>query len=207
VPSINRAFLDVRVLSPGRGKRFEAIKKRLKKPYQGGGATMVANAIRFGEGSIQEQFKTTTYYTRRGARVPWKPTKPFGNRPAPKRTLHRTGALERAWLGRDAASITRWSGNRLLLGVSTARFPHAGVFQKVSATLIRPKKMGKRGRYAMGWKLGLTYGVWISNRRLEMGLRIDPRRVGVSPRAVQRANASLRDFIITGKAKGSGGFR
>ena len=178
------------------------MKKRMKRPLQGGGAALIARAIRFGEGSIEEQFRTTSYYSQHGARVPWKPTKPFGNRPPPKRTLHRTGALERAWLGQDPGSITRHTGNILQIGVSTAKFPHAGVFQKVSATLIRPKTMGKRGKYKMGWKLGLTYGVWISNRRLEMGLRIDPRRLGLSPRALQRANVVLRDFIISGTGKG-----
>ena len=199
-PNIQRSFLDVRVLSPGKGDRFKDMKKRLKRPLAGGGAALIARAIRFGDGSIEEQFRTTTYITRRGARIPWKPTKAFGRCPAPKRTLHRTGALERAWLGQDSGSITRHSGNVLVLGVSTAKFPQAGVFQKVSGSLIRPKpgNIGARGRYKMGWALGMKCGVWISNRRLEMGLRIDPRRVGLSPRAMQRANAALRDFIISG---------
>ena len=203
--SPNTGFLDVRVLvSPRESKRFQDMKKRLKRPLQDGGAQLIARAVRFGEGSIEEQFRTTTYYSRRGARVPWKPTKPFGNRKAPKRTLYRRGNLQRAWLGQDPGSITRWSGNKLVLGVSTAKYPQAGIFQKVSASLIRPRpgNFGKRGRYKMGWKLGLTYGVWLSNRRLEMGLRVDPRRIGLSPRAIQRASSALVHFIINGTGGG-----
>jgi len=203
LPNVNRSFLDVRVLqSPRESKRFQDMKKRMKQPFAGGGGTLVARAMRYGDDSIEEQFRTTTYMTRRGARVPWKPTQPFGRCKPPKRTLHRSGALERAWLGHDPGSITRWSGNRLQIGVSTARFPQAGVFQKVSMTLIRPKKMGKRGRYAMAWALGMRCGVWLSNRRLEMGLQVQPRRLGLPPAMIRRANSTLLHFIINGTGGG-----
>jgi hypothetical protein len=182
-------------------KRFDDIQRRLRRPMANGGATIVAHIMRHGGGSVSRQFQTTTYINRTGARIPWKRTKKFGRRPPPPRTLHRTGALERAWTGTGAGSFTRHTNTRVVIGVDRSKFPHASVFQTILPTIVRPKPpLGARGRHRMGWFLGMRFGVWLSNARLEQGLKIFPRRLGVNPEMTKRARVGLREFLITGKA-------
>src|SRR6185436_15772927 len=92
-------------------------------------------------------------------------------------------------------------GARFAVGVDGNAFPQARVFQKSSPTTVRPKKKSKGGRYAMAWFLGLTYGVWFSNARLERGLVIHPRRVSLGPDVKKRAQEILRQWIVKGRAQ------
>lgn len=194
--------LSVREVARGPGrrmKRFEDVQKRLKRPMRGGGHRVVAHIMRIGGGSVSDQFRTQTYFSQFGARVPWKRTKPFGTQPAPRRTLDRTGALKRAWTG-GTGSVTRHTDVKVQIGVDQTRFPQAGRLQSTSATLTRPVHMGARGRTKMHWYLGMKLGVWISDRRLMMGLKVQPRRLGVNPEMMKRISVGMEDFLLTGKA-------
>ncbi len=187
-------------LVEGRAKIFIDIRKRMKAPMKGGGGLVVAHIMRQGPGSVDDQFKQSSEFTDTGAQIPWKKTQPFGNRPAPAKTLIRTGRLRAAWTGRGAGALTRITAKRVMIGPDPKRFPQAGMFQRIGWTIIRPKKMGKGGRTKMHWFLGMTYGVWISEARLKRGLRIEGRRVGVNPKMMKRASVALRDFLISGNA-------
>lgn len=184
-------------------KFFEKVKKRMNRPFASGGYLVAAHVMRNGSGSVSEQFRTTTYHTRGGARVSWKKTKAFGRLPAPKRTLHRTGSLEAAWTARGSGSFTAHTGTKVVIGVDSRRFPQADRLQSISATLTRPRKKGAQGRSRMHWFLGMRFGVWISDRRLNMGLRVDPRRLGINPEMMKRVSVAMREFIRTGKASGA----
>ena len=187
-------------LRPGRGRRFDEIRTRLQRPLAGRGGTIVAQVMRKGEGSVAAQFKAETELLFRGGRSPWKRTQPFGRRAAPAKTLQRTGALRRAWTGDGPGSLTMTRANRVTIGVDTARFPQAAMFQRLGLTLVRPKQAGPRGRSAMGWFLGMRYGVWISEARLKRGLAIEGRRVSINPAMMKRVKVSLLDWIVTGTA-------
>jgi hypothetical protein len=88
-----------------------------------------------------------------------------------------------------------------MVGVEASAFPQARVFQAKSATTVYPKKMGKRGRYAMGWLLGMKFGVWMSNARLQKGLKIEPRRFSLGPLVRDRVKQVFSQWILKGRAQ------
>jgi hypothetical protein len=196
---MTRGILRVK-LPPTQVRRFDEIRRRLERPLAGGGGQAVAAAMRKGPGSVDAQFRAEAEFLFGGGRAPWKKTGRFGNRPPPRKTLQRTGALRRAWTGKGAGSITVTRANRVTIGVDGARFPQAPVFQRRGSTFVRPRQMGKGGRSKMHWFLGLTYGVWIPDSRLQQGLEIRPRRVSINPIMLDRAGAVLLDWIVRGKA-------
>lgn len=197
IPTINISVRASKV------PRFEGIKKRMAAGMTGAGGQAVAFVMRQGEGSVENQFRRTVYLNKRGGRQPWKKTQPFGRQPAPPRTLHRTGKLEAAWTGRGRGSITVLQRRSVKIGVDTRLFPQASRFQSIGATLTRPDPSRAliRGRSPMAWFLGMQLGVWISERRLQMGLRVQPRRVGVNPVMLRRAGAVFRDYVIQGDVR------
>ena len=195
-----RAGISVQ-LQPGRAAVFEEIAKRLKKPMAGGRGRVVAQKMRQGDGSIGAQFRAESEITGTGRRRRWKRTRPFGNRSAPRRTLYGRGTYEGAWLGLRSGSLTIVRDRSVAVGVSTARYPQARVFQRLRPTIVRPRRMGPRGRWAMAWFLGLTYDVWLSNARLQRGLINYPRRVSLNPAMLRRAGVALREMLITGNAQ------
>lgn len=195
---MSKGILSIR-LPRSQVRRFDEIRSRLERPLAGGGGAAVAAVMRKGRGSVDAQFKAEAEFLFGGGRASWKRTKRFGNRPAPRKTLQRTGALKRAWTGEGAGSLTITRSHRVRIGVDTARFPQAAVFQRLSSTLVRPRQMGKGGRTKMHWFLGLTYGVWISDSRLRQGLEIRPRRVSINPQMMHRASSALEAWIIRGK--------
>jgi hypothetical protein len=196
---MTRAILKLK-LPRTQVRRFDEIRRRLERPLAGGGGTAVATVMRKGPGSVDAQFKAEAEFLFGGGRSPWKKTQRFGNRPAPRKTLQRSGALKRAWTGKGAGSITIRRANRVTIGVEGARFPQAPVFQSRATTIVRPRQMGKGGRTKMHWFLGLTYGVWISDERLRRGLELRPRRVSINPLMLKRASTALLDWVIRGRA-------
>jgi hypothetical protein len=185
-------------IRPPKGRRFEDIKKGMKSPFLGDGGTAAAKAMRRGPGSIEAQFKAQAEFPRRGGRVPWKRTKAFGNRRPPAKTLQRTGALMRAWTDQGPGALTIKGRRKIAVGVDSARFPQAVVFQRQRDTLIRAKTIGAQGRYAMHWYLGMHLGVWISQRRLRAGLRIVPRRVSVNPDMMENVGNAVAKHLAGG---------
>jgi len=166
-------------------------------------APAIHQAMRFGPGGIRQQFATSTEIGPSGTTV-WPRTKPFGTKAPGLRVLRQTGAYEAGWEGRGAGSLTAArpiaGGAHFAVGIDAGVFPQAKVFQAQGPTLIKPKKMGKRGRYAMAWFLGMKYGVWLSNARLERGFLIQPRRLSINnPQVAAQARAILRNWIKTGR--------
>jgi hypothetical protein len=196
------ALLKIR-LPRSQVRRFEEIRARLERPLAGGGGAAVAAVMRKGRGSVDAQFRAEAEFRFGGGRAPWKRTERFGSRPAPRKTLQRTGALKRAWTGEGAGSITRTRSHRVTIGVEKARFPQAPVFQRHGSTFIRADKMGKGGRSKMHWYLGLTYGVWIPDSKLRTtGVELVGRPVSINPQMLHRASSALEAWIIRGKRPG-----
>ena len=196
---MTRGILNIR-LPRSQVRRFDEIRTRLECPLAGGGGAAVAAVMRKGRGSVDAQFKAEAEFLFAGGRAPWKKTKRFGSRPAPRKTLQRTGALKRAWTSGGAGSLTITRSNRVRIGVDTARFPQAVMFQRHGTTVIHPRQMGKGGRSKMHWFLGLTFGVWISDARLRgRGIRVKGRPVSINPQMMHRASSALEAWIIRGK--------
>lgn len=155
----------------------------------------VFQAMRFAPGGgVATQYASQAEISM-GGLLPWPKTHAFGTRPAPLRTLHESGALESGWLG-GAGSISRATPNSFAIGVSAAAFPQARVFQAQGPTVIRPRKMGKRGRSAMAWRLGMLFGVWLSEERLRQGLVIQPRRVSINREMLRAVRAEIRSYLL-----------
>lgn len=184
--------IDLNSTSP---RSLGAIKRRLADLSPAG--EFVHKTMRFGEGSISAQFAAEAEFTEGGGRNAWPKTKPFGNRAAPAKTLQRSGHLMNAWLGQAAGAISESTPNSFYVGVDTALYPPAGVFQSLTPTVVRPKKPAKGGKgTAMHYFLGLTFGVWISEARLRAGLVIPPRRVAAGPVMQQRVANLLKNWIV-----------
>ena len=180
--------LDMESTSP---RSLGAIKRRLADLSPA--AEFVHQTMRFGPGSINDQFNREAEAN--GAS--WPKTKPFGTRPAPAKTLQRTGSLLSAWVGRAPGSVSAATPNSFMVGVDTNILPQAGVFQAQAPTIIRPRKKAKGGKgTAMHYFLGLTYGVWISEARLAAGLSIPPRRVAVGTEMQVRVGDLLTRWLI-----------
>lgn len=193
----------IRISGPkgGKGKIFDDIRKRLKSPLTGGGGLLVAQAMRRGPGSVDDQFRQQSTFPRGGGRIRWKKTKPFGNRPAPAMTLVRSGGLWAAWTGRGAGSVMRRSARRVVIGVDSRRFPQAGRLNAFQAVYSKARKTGAQGKSAMHWLLGMKYGVWISDKKLRTkGLKVMPRRVSVNPIMLKRATLRLTQYMVDGHA-------
>ncbi len=105
--------------------------------------------VRGGRQMVVEEFRAESFRGPRGGFTRWPKTKPFGNRPAPQRTLHRSGRLERAW-GGGAGSVTSVTSAGAKWGVSV---PYAG-FVRSGARIGVTRKMRMF--------LGLSFGVWLS---------------------------------------------
>ncbi len=186
-------------LRPGTAPVFVTIQKRMREGAKGEGGKIIAHTARFGSGSVSDQIDRARTIGYSGSSR-WPRTKRFGNRAPPARDLVRSGAYRRGWLG-GTGSITRLRRDKVTIGVDTFRFPQARVFQKRRPTRVRAKKMGAKGRSKMGWFLGLTFDVWISDRVLfGRGLRIAPRRVALNRQIAHRSAVSFREWLITGKA-------
>lgn len=176
------------------GKRFQEMSGRLSDLRPCGAA--VVGVMRQGPGSVGEQFEQQSENSMAG-RFPWLRTRDFGRRLAPVKTLHDKGKLESGWTG-GLGSTTTVTQNSFAVGVDSS-FPQARVFQSKGPTIVRPKKMGKRGRYKMGWYLGLQFGVWLSNARLLQGLVIQPRRVAINETMLARVRDKITRFAVTGQ--------
>jgi len=182
--------------------KLEGVLKRSRAPFGGPSGPAVVAVLRHGPGSVAAQFAAEATLLSGGGAAAWPRTKPFGNRPPPAKTLQRSGSYRAAWLGQGAGAVTRITPTRVSIGVDPRVMPRVLLFQARRAVRVYAKRRTAGGDFAMRVKLGLTYGVWISNRRLLQGILIPPRRLSVNPVMRRRAAAILRSYIATGRIPG-----
>ena len=179
-------------LVEGRAPRTAEIRERMQAPIPAGVKQALADrAIRKGgPGSIADQYARQAEMSRSVSSM-WKRTQPFGRQPAPKRTLHRSGALESAWTGGPGA-ITDLASDPygVAVGVDTRRFPQAAMLQRQGVTMIRvtPK---------MRAYVGLTFGVWF--KRTTTRLKVEGRPVSMNREILGRARTILQRHYLRGE--------
>lgn len=201
--------------------RTGAAQQVVAKPLGSTRGQEAARILRFGARGVKAQFADQTEY-RGKASMPWKKGHDFGIRKAPAKTMHGTGAYRAAWLG-GANSFVIISSNSVRIGVKESAFPQVKVHQgRYAVRVIKPKttmrahttsrKKGKNGSvsvvtksttdYNMRWKLGLTYGVWFSKKRLKKGLRLHRRRLSVASATKKEISTFLaRDVKVALQGK------
>lgn len=171
-------------------KRFAEIRARMQAPLPGAVTEQLATGMRRGgAGSVEDQYRRQAEMSQ-DASFPWKRTRAFGSRRAPSRTLHDTGALEAAWTGRGAGSVTRHLPHGVEIGVDSRLFPQAIVFQRRRVTVI--PVTAKSRMY-----LGLTFGVWL--RKSTRQLHVEPRRVGVNRGMTRRGRSTVGRYFLHGE--------
>lgn len=111
----------------------------------------------------------------RGAKG-WKPTKAFGNRPAPRKTLQRSGALRRAYAGTGPGAVERITARRATFGVDGGVLPYAevhrgGAGKILGADAARPARIQVTEK--MRRFLAARFGVYIRRTTREI---VIPRR-------------------------------
>lgn len=154
-------------------------------------STSVPRALRFGPGSVSDQFDRETTLDR-GAGIAWAATKPFGNRKRPRHTLQATGKYRAAWLGLGPGRKMDVTENGVMIGVEVGQFPQARVFQR--RTAIRVPVTAKMRRY-----LAAVFEVYL--RKSTTALTNTPRRFAVSNEMVGRAILAIQRWIVHGKAE------
>ena len=160
--------------------RLRGGKKILERPLLDSRGKQAVKLLRFGTRGISDQFKDQTEYRGTGS-TPWDKTQDFGTRKAPRKTMQASGTYRAAWLG-GTGGVENISANAIEIGVDRGKFKQVAIHQG-SAPFVKvyPKKRTKGGKdWAMRFFLGLTYGVWLTKKRLEMGLKIPRRRLSVS---------------------------
>lgn len=186
---VDAAFMRNIVKAVGAGQEVFA------KPFADDRFDEAVRILRFGPRGFEQQFEDSTEYRDRTS-TPWAPTKPFGNRPAPAKTMVGTGAYRSGWLGRGPGGYVNRKDNQITVGVQKTIFPQVLIHQSTKPyTIVKPKKRTASGDWAMCWKLGLTFGVWLSNKRLERGLKIVRRKLSVSFPVKQLIAKTINDGV------------
>lgn len=209
--------------------KVQGASRVVSQPFAEARGQQAAKIMRTGTKGVRAQFVDQTEY-RLNTSSPWARTKPFGSRKAGK-TMLGSGGYKSAFLG-GAGSITRVTPVSVEIGVDAELFPQVkihqgnkkgvtvkptaeGTFQRQIKGQLRGKKGNKRRvgartveDYKMRIFLGMTYGVWMSRKRVKKGFFIPRRRVSVSS-AVRKevlqmlkreTNASIRGLKLTTKA-------
>lgn len=171
--------------------RVSAGRSVLAQPFGNERGKEVVKIMRTGPRGVSEQFRDSTEYKGNQA-LAWARTKPFGNRPAPRKTMVGRGVYRASWLGR-AGSIERITDKSVEIGVDRGLNPQVAIHQSSrSSTTIRPKARTANGDFKMRFALGLKFGVWISKKRLALGLKVARRRVSVSSAVRKEVGKLLR---------------
>lgn len=181
----------IRVKRGGRVKLFTEMSGRLERTMEGPVGASIAEAVRYGEGSIEQQFASESMIGNTGGRRPWKRGRGFGA----GRAMQRSGRLRSAWLG-GSGSITEVSKLRVRVGVGGS-IPYARPFQN-RGSFVKSSKRNDSGRLSMQLAIGLKHGIWISGKVIERGMRIDPRPVSINPQILQRVQKIALGYVITG---------
>jgi hypothetical protein len=177
-------------LQPGRSPRSLAIAERMRAPLPASVSLGLAGVMRQGPGSTGDQFARQAEMGAR-ASIFWKRTLPFGNRPAPARTLHRTGGLQAAWTGTGPGAVTETRHNGVRIGVDRVRFPQARMFQRSGVTPIRVTPKSRV-------YLGMEFGVWLRKDRTH--LYVEGRPLSVNTLMLDRARKVVLGYFLKGEA-------
>ena len=163
----------------GLTRKVQAGAAVVAQPFGEARGAAAAKIMREGTKGVRAQFVDQTEY-RLNTASPWARTKPFGTRKAGK-TMLGSGAYKSAFLG-GAGAITRVTPVSVEIGVDKVLFPQVAIHQgKRPSVTVKPKARTKGGKdWKMRFFLGLTYGVWMSRKRIEQGFKIPRRRVSVS---------------------------
>lgn len=166
------------------------IQRRLSAPLGGGTDRHVIGAMRQGAGSVGDQSERQATMRANGSVKAWPKTKPFGNRPAPAKTLRMTGRYLAAWTGGNAGGLSQVGTDRVAIGVDTRVFPQAAVFQSNAATRI---PITAKMRRFVAAKFGVNF------RRSKTHVVVEPRPFAVNPTMLRRVRQILVTYVLTGK--------
>lgn len=161
---------------PRNFRPFQSIRDRLDGDLRGL-TTRLAHTMREGEGGVNEQFLRQGELKPEGGFVRWKQSKRA--KKVGGFTLIATGAYRRAWRGGEGSitrSVPSGDGVEVIIGVDTAVFPQASVFQADGPTTI---------------KVGL--------KNVER-VTVDPRRVSVNPKMTRAMRRDVERYFFTGAA-------
>lgn len=156
-----------------------------KEPMLGQRGVRFVALARNGAGGIREQFADERGQTSRGSE-PWKRTKAFGSRPAPRKTLQASGAYRSAWLG-GPGSITKISARSFTIGVDSTMFPQVTAFQSPQG-----RRIGVTQR--MRAFVGYAFGVWM--RKATRTILIPRRAVGLGSKSKRTIAAAMKDEVM-----------
>ena len=183
----------VRVLD-GFDDTFGRYRRRLGNVSPIGGA--IAQRMRRGVGSIEDQFNSTTELSLDGARRPWKRTRSWGKYQASGKTLRRTGALFRAWMGGTGSRQTVRK-EAVAVGLHPKGIAFYGfIFQQERAMVRRVKRRRKtqKGRIRGTVTPGLLFGAFVKRQTV-----LEPRPVSVNPKMLEGVGEVVTRFIARGK--------
>lgn len=189
------SFVTVKVDFSAVNAQLAGMRDRLAAPLGGSAGPAVIDAMRRGPGSVEEQFKTSSEFGE-GFITPWTPTQQFGSLAPPELTLVRSSALRDSWTGAGSGSIEALTPNTVEIGSS---LPIAGIFQRETPITVVPHTVGKRG-LAMQSFLWIAFRVKITAARLQQGLVIPPRRVGVGTQMVRRVIDIVTNYVAGGES-------
>lgn len=181
-------------------KTPRALTRMLERASSGVNGTLgqqIAEILRTGPGSVDEQFTRQALDSAREGRRPWEPVGDFGSRSAPSSALHRTGGLRRAWRGQHSASITQITPTSVTIGVRGRSMP-AAVTHQHGAT-VKARRYTSSGRPVMQLFLGMEYGIWFSRERVERGFDIPARPVGISSTGLRRVSEAVALYVVAGR--------
>lgn len=154
-----------------------------RAPFGGTRGTRALAAIR---ALIAEEFARAAERTDAGF-APWPKSKQFGTRQPSNPTLGgAVGRFARAWAG-GPGGFNTVGPFQITLG---SRVPGAAMHRGDLGphTIIRPRRYSK-GVPLMYWALGRKFGVWISTKVLQRGLKIPARGHALPTREMGKAIA------------------
>ncbi len=150
-------------------------------------------AIAAARSVIHDEFNREAWRPPSGAAQPWQKTGPFGNEPAPAKTLQRSGSLLAAWLG-GAGSFQRIEQQQASFGITgmVARIASVHRGQGTQADARVPTRIAVTPK--MRVFLGVVKGVWLRKTTTHITI---PKRVHATdnPETATRVTALFAAFV------------
>lgn len=168
--------------------------------------------------SVAGEFLNRHWAQPSGGFLPWAPNVPWGVQEGPggseKKPLIASGKYYRALVQGGPGGFAIVTARTATVGVDLATFPYApfvrggvGALIRLTPLVIRAKKLvgGGKGdnkgprQYAMFFYLGLTFGVWLSLKKLEEGIRLPPRpHLTSNPALTKQIASKMASYILKG---------
>lgn len=183
--------------------------------------------MRFGAGSLDEQIRQRSHFSRSGGQIPWQePTHASGGPqdmvPLLEDVMWQSvrggpGSITRstpltASVGVNDASIRARSaalGNQVVAHTPYFGFVTGNFQERTSAEKAIASKSTKTGKgafprnKAMYWFLLLQFGYKATAEELSSGLSVPPKNMGINPVMVDRVRRVVRNYIYTGQVSGN----